>query len=161
MITKIVNMIKRAIVSNVAKDSGNVQIGQAQAMGQVVDYEPIYPYGYSANAPKNSLLILFALRGDSGDLVGIPYDPFNRNKNLEEGEVVIGNLITGANIKFAADGSIVLTPAAGKQVKIAGDFGVTGAASFSTNITSNGKNIGDLHTHSGVTTGGGNSGPVV
>lgn len=86
--------------------------------------------------------------------------------------VYFGGILNGVPtqyIRFSANG-IVLKPAAGKKVTVDGPLEVTGAAHvagavtgdgtavFQGNVTGAGKSL-NSHTHSGVTTGGGNTGP--
>jgi len=69
----------------------------------------------------------------------------NNGNTTMNGNLTVNGLITGTN-GFAISGG------SGGTMNVTGNIATTGT------ITNNGKNIGSTHTHSGVTTGSGNTG---
>lgn len=135
---KLRNMIKRAFVTNPGKDDKEFPVTQVSALGKVSDMEMLFPYGLSANLPKDSIVLLLSVQGDESNQAGIGYRHDLRPKNLKEGEVEVGNFLQGTSIKFDVDGNIHITG----TVYINGE-------------------LYTAHTHSGVTVGAGATGPVV
>lgn len=154
------------------------------------------PYGMMHNPPASSIAMLFAQEGLESNRIGIADDPKNRTLNgLEEGEVALGNYLTGSyvffkengdvlvnangNIQAIADGNISATAGGDVTVISGGDVSVTASTSVSFDVggttfdfTSSGLEItgGDIssdgvslktHVHSGVTSGGSNTGGPV
>lgn len=81
-------------------------------------------------------------------------------------EVTVSGNVTinvSGTADITVDGDVTMTAPnteINSNVTINGTLDVTGEANFTTDIFSNGKNIGDTHTHGGVQTGSGTSGPV-
>lgn len=112
------NLIKRAVLTRPSKDNEDIQITQITYLGQTKNIEILSPYGLYSNPPKGSLILLLPILGDSGNLVGIVYDPRNRPKDLEGGEVVTGNTVKGTTITFPEDGSINIVKDDTTSIKI-------------------------------------------
>ena len=100
-------------------------------------------------------------------------DPKNRFKNLAKGEVCVGNYLTGANVVFRANGDIEIvgdndikiTVPDANEVNITIDTMVCKIDSAGIDIT-NGDVVADgislkTHVHSGVQSGGSNTGAPV
>ncbi len=104
------NLIKRALVSLSIIDNGKTQSSGAQIkyMDNVANMETIYPYGLFSNAPVGSLVICLNNQGQEANRTGFAYSPPNRFIGLLEGEVIVGNSVTQASIKFSNDGSITV-----------------------------------------------------
>jgi hypothetical protein len=178
MIAKLMNMIKRAVVTNPGDDSGEFPVTQVSYLGKAADIETIFPYGMSANMPKDSIVLLFNVQAQEENRAGIGYRHDLRPKNLKEGEVVFGNFLKGTTIFFDADGNIKIVgdvELTGNlditgdmtltgdmdvtgDVAITGAHDVTGNATVSGTLTIGGTNFA-THTHSGVTSGSSNTGP--
>lgn len=131
--------------------------------------------------PPTGSIIHFRANGDievtSGGTVNVkanfvnvdaPNATFTGNVQIDGNLHVNGNIASDQNVSAQVNVSatahlqgatLSVTDGSGTAV-ISGNIAVTGATSLSTNVTSNGKNIGDSHTHSGVQTGAGNTGPV-
>lgn len=103
---KISNLVKRAFITQVVNDSSDYQSTQVSYLGKVSNAQMIYPYGYNAVPPTNTMVLLFNVLGQEENLAGIPYAVSERFKNLKGGEVVLGSPSTGSYIKFKEDGSI-------------------------------------------------------
>lgn len=172
VIQKIRNLIKRCALSKI-DDSQNYQVAQVTYFDKIVDVEVINPYGISSKAPSGSLGLMFNVMGQEENRAAIFNDQPNRFKNLEEGEVAVGNYSTQSKIKFCANGDIEIfsngdinaqcanlnvtadtTTITAPTNTIDGDLEITG------NVTNQGVDIGKTHTHSGVTTGPSNTGGV-
>jgi len=103
---KLANIVKLAAVTNPSKDDGLDTISQIEYKGKVINAAMVYPYGVSANAPKDCSVLLFALGGSSQNPIGIPFFPENRVRDLKEGEFAVGNLLTTTCVKFKEDASV-------------------------------------------------------
>lgn len=109
---------KRAYVTRASKDDTNFHIAQTSYMGQVADVEILTPYGLYSTLPVNAHVVLWNLNGNEENMVGFGNTPAARFKNLKAGEVVVGSPQTLSNVKFAENGSIVLTGKNGATITI-------------------------------------------
>jgi phage gp45-like len=109
--------------------------------------EHLEPYGYTSN-PLPGAEVLFAfIEGDrSHGVAVVASDRRYRVQNLASGDVAVYDN-RGNSIKLTATG-IVITG----NVTINGNITTTGT------LQNNGKDISSTHKHSGVTTGGGQTG---
>lgn len=108
ILTKISSMLKKAIITLTNDDSKDISYTQVSYLEKTTNIENIYPYGFSASAPVGNIVLVGTVGSNEANLVGIPYSQKNRFKNLKSGEVVIGNPITGSNIKFSENKDINL-----------------------------------------------------
>lgn len=179
------NLIKRAAVA-IINDSGNYQTAQVSYFGKVSDIEVINPYGISSSPPIDSLVLMFNVMGQEENKAGIINAQPLRFKNLKEGELVVGNYLTGSYVKFLQNGDIdVFTgndvniecgnanilavgdvdvecssaSVVATTIKLTGNVVITGNCSVSGNLTNNSINVGLLHTHP-VSTAPGTTGAV-
>jgi phage baseplate assembly protein V len=146
----------------------------------------VEPYGFSYRPKSGSQTYLLFQSGDRTHGVAIVIGDKQYNMQLQEGEVALhddeGNhvhLKRGGEILAHSSGKITLqapkivldgevsttqsvTVAKGLSVLGGGGSGsaMTGAFSITGQISCNGKNISDDHTHTGVLPGGGTTGPV-
>lgn len=124
--SKVSNLVKRAVVTLVGKDSGQFASAQVKWMrDKVATTEVVHPYGLSSNAPKDSFALMFNVMAQEENRAAIIYDPKNRFKNLKEGEVALGNFVTKSVIKFLENGDIEITGLNNQIVNITGDTNVT------------------------------------
>ncbi len=182
--------IQIAAVTLPGKDDGPYPACQVTAYGVAADAVVLWPYGMHGGPPVNSYAISFAVNGQQENRMVMVYRPDLRPKDKKPGEVEFGNFVHGSTIFFDDDKNIVVncendqivtikgaavvnitgdaditvggevnltTP----KLKVIGDLEVTGDTTLGATVTSNGKDISDTHTHSGVTTGAGISGPPV
>jgi phage gp45-like len=149
--------------------------GEAQKVSGIVAHgvhrsgvEVIQPFGFASVATEGSLMLVLAVGGDQGDLVGLPVAaPQRRLGNLQPGEAAVYGSM-GQRCHAKADGSIAVASGVKVEVKapvielIAGPVTVridssgvhiTGGA-----FTHEGVNVGSTHVHSGVRAGGDISG---
>lgn len=121
---------------------------RVKGLGKESTVHVIYPYGLTANVPEGALCVSWQVSGQESDRAAIADFPQSRPKNLEPGEVVVSNYLTGSEVRFKKNGDIAITAAGdidmtATNVLINGDVAITG-----TNVTHNGNNIGDTHIHS-------------
>lgn len=163
MISRLKNLLRWGKITKAGDDTGQFPVQQVTYLGKVGDCLMVFPYGYHANLTTDSLVALFAMHGQEENRAGIGYTPQTRPE-LAEGEVAVYHPNTGTMIKLQASGDILIDAPNVRftgNVDIDGDLTVTGATALSDTVTSNGKDISDTHTHSGVQSGGSNTGPVV
>lgn len=85
---------------------------KAYAQAQITRYNlsytstVYYPYGYFAKAPAETQAILLHLEGKQDNAVALPYEPKTQFRDLENGEVIVGNQTSEVYIKFNNDGSV-------------------------------------------------------
>lgn len=157
------NLIKRAAVA-IINDSGNYQTAQVSYFGKVSDIEVINPYGISSSPPIDSLVLMFNVMGQEENKAGIINAQPQRFKNLKEGEVVVGNYLTGSYVKFLQNGGIEVFTEGNATVTASNaiiDANVTilGDCEVGGNLTNGGVNVGTPHTHKAGTPPG-NTGVV-
>ena len=84
------------------------------------------PYGVMHNPPAGSIAMLFAQNGLESNAIGIADDPKNRTlKNLSEGEVAVGNYVTGSYVYFKENGDVLVNSVANTQVIVSGSASLT------------------------------------
>lgn len=103
---KLINLIRYAYVSLSVKDDGVKSITQASFLGKTANVQVISPYGLSVHLPFKTKLILFNIQGIEENRAAIGFSQNERFKNLEEGEVVVGNPKSQTYVKFDKDGNI-------------------------------------------------------
>jgi len=123
---KVANVVKLAVVTNASADTGIDTISQVEYKGKPINAAMVYPYGLSANAPRNCSVLLFALGGSSQNPIGIPFFPEVRVRDLKEGEVAFCNLLKNTSyIKFNENGDIeLITPGGFVKYGADGKFNV-------------------------------------
>lgn len=103
---KIKNLIKFGYVSLETTDSGDYPVAQVTYFGKTLPVEIITPYGLYVNLPENTKVVLWNINANEENQVAIGFSQQDRFKNLESGEVLVGNPKTGSYIKLKANGSI-------------------------------------------------------
>jgi hypothetical protein len=162
---------------------------QAVFLGRVGDYTVVFPYGLYADLPNDTLLkeiahgvavpVTVKRPSDTEQAEPVFFHPATNTRIIarNNGDLDIitteGNgdvNISTVNANVTASGDMVATVAGSTtfdtpettftgNVTIQGNAEVQGNTTLGATVTSNGKDISDTHTHSGVTPGGGNSGP--
>lgn len=134
-------VIKYGYVSYVMADTKDAPFTQVSCNDKAVPIYVINPYGLASNLPKDCQVILFSVNGDAGNLAGIGNVREKRFKNLKEGEVIVGNPITGTYVKFDKDGNVEIeskknvTITAATQVKVKCDTMVAECTTCTINAT--------------------------
>lgn len=106
LFNKVKNFIKRCIISETSDDSNIYAIAKIKYYDKDSIAEAIYPYGMSANAPVDTVCILFNINGHESNRACIPYAIIDRFKNLKSGEVIFGSPATQSYVKFMTNGDI-------------------------------------------------------
>jgi len=92
-----------AVNDNGESQTANVTVYQGVDRS---DVEILQQYGFTSRAPKGGLMLVFAVGGDQGDLVGIAAGaPHARLGNLEDGESAHYGPF-GARVHIKQDGTI-------------------------------------------------------
>lgn len=105
-ISSLGQIIKRAVLSLIGRDLDNYSVSQVTYNGKTGDCELIWPYGFCANPPKNSIVLMFNVMGQEENRAGFANLPQMRFKGLKEGEVVVGNYLTKSFVKFTQEGNV-------------------------------------------------------
>jgi phage baseplate assembly protein V len=120
--------------------------------------EILQPFGFASVPAPGSLMVVLAIGGDQGDLVGLPVaSPDARMGKLEPGEAVIYGT-AGQRVLCRADGSIEILSAT--KVYLSGKpFEVESASAVSikapkVRIEGTTWLMGDLHVAGSITAGG-------
>lgn len=135
--------VKYAELTNVGKDDGHYPISQVKYNQRVADFYVVYPYGMSANAPADSLVVMMNMMGQEENRAGIASLPMQRFKDLKIGEVAFGNFLTKSYVKFKEDGSIEIVSENNLTVEVKGpltDITCTGVI----NVTAPIVNLGEV-----------------
>jgi phage gp45-like len=168
ILNKMRNLIKFAKVTLSGSDSGGYNQSQVNYFGKTKQTFVLFPYGLDAKLPADSIVVLFNIMGQEENTVGIGTKPSIRFKNLQEGEVVVGNPSKQTKIYFKNDGTIEITGDTNviinngtKGVARLDDTTISNSSTDSTywNWPAGLKTYIDSHVHTGVTTGPGASGP--
>ncbi len=148
--TFISNIVKRAALTRPADDSKDYSIAQVQYFDKVVECEMVSPYGLFSNAPLNSHMLIFNVNALEENRAGIAYLHAERFKNLQPGEVQIGNPSALNYVKFDEDGNIEANAPGNITWTASGSFTgtITGNISFSTSGTATYSSSGDVEIKS-------------
>lgn len=159
MISKMFNLIKRGIITLTTKDDSDFQICQVEYLGKVKNIELVLPYGLYANPQEQSLVLMFNIGANEENISGIPYNPYNRFKNLEKGEVVVGNPNTGAKIHFKANGDIDIETDGAININSTGSVNINGDTEPL--VRGNAlKTLFNSHTHTSAASGSPTTAPL-
>lgn len=188
-LSKVKQVVRWARITAAGSDTGAFPVQQVTYHGKAGDCLMIFPYGHHANLTPDSLVAMFAVEGDADNRAGIGWTPKTRPE-LKAGEVAIYHPPTGTIIKFNEQGGINVNAVApitvdAPEVTVTapditmnstnhtinttnyalnctngtGNMGA-GSFDFTGDLTSNGKDISDTHTHGDVEPGAGNTGTV-
>jgi len=125
LLTKIINIVKRAVISNSLTDDKETSLAQITYLEKTGLTEVVTPYGSFARPPVDTQLLLFAVQSQENNRAGIAYSQENRFKNLEEGECGVGNPLTRSFIKFDKEGNILITATAKVIINSTEDIDIT------------------------------------
>lgn len=138
------NLLRLTIITLPGKDSGNYSTAQISGLGKTSDnITLVYPYGYQANAPANTLAIAGQLYGQEEALVAMPFNPLDttgksiRFQNLKVNEVCIGNPSSKTYIKFTETGGIEIDSKENISVTVAGNVTLNVTGNLTSNVTGN------------------------
>ncbi len=173
MITLLRNLIKRCRVALSYPDVKNFPYVQVEFNGKTIDVEVIMPYGLAARIPVDALGHKILLNADEGDQAAIFNTPTLRFKDLAEGEVALGNPLSGSVVYFRENGDIQVVGKNNMTMTIDAAMVITAASGLTINadVTINGdvvipagKTLSvdgidfGTHVHGGIEPGAGTSG---
>lgn len=134
------NKIKQAVIKALIGDSTNYPKAGASYKGKDTDVIRQSVYGVCSQPPVGSLGILFQVCNSNGTQYGIFDYVTGRFKNLEAGEVQLGNYLTQASIKFDKDGNVTVNvPAGNLTANVSGNL--SAAIDGNTTLTTTDLNI--------------------
>ena len=108
MITLLKNLFKIAKLLS-TDDSGDFRFYTVSMMGKTQKILGFMPYGLFGTPPEGSMVNVWNQLGNESNGIGIADDPKNRIiKDTEEGEIGLGNNITGDYIFFDKDGNCTI-----------------------------------------------------
>jgi hypothetical protein len=140
LLTKVMNLIKRGYVSNSLPDTADYSQVQVSYMGNSRKAAVINPYGLYTRLPLNTNVIMFSVNGQEENSAVVGYSREDRFKNLNEGEVLIGNPETGSYIKFESDNKIEILSKGDLNIDVTGNVNLK--ASTAVNVDSPATNLG-------------------
>lgn len=135
MLGKLTQLIKRAAISKVSQDTGQYSIAQITYNEKVGNCELLFPYGFCANPPEKSLVLVWNVHGQEENRVGMANDPINRFRELKEGEVQVGNYETESSIKFDENSDILVDSKNDYKLDSARDIICTCVQNYSLAVT--------------------------
>lgn len=168
------NSIKQAtLVKN--NNTSQFDIAQVDYLGKTSDCLIVTPYGICSKSPPESSMLMLNIQGQEENKQGFADLQQESFKELKDYELQIGNYKTRVSIKFDDIGDMVIDCLTGNininagnvivnadKVAINSDeMTINANIKHTGTLTSNGKNISDSHSHSGVQPGPGNTGTVV
>lgn len=112
-------IVSRAVVRS-TNDGGETQTASVTTHRHVdrTDVEIAQPFGFSSRAPGGGMMVVLAVGGDQGDLIGLPVAaPGSRLGNLAEGEAAMHNA-KGDRAHAKADGTFEIVSAHKVVVKV-------------------------------------------
>jgi hypothetical protein len=112
--------VKYAALTNAGKDDGQFPSSQVIYNQRVADFYVVYPYGMSANAPADSLVVMMNMMGQEENRAGIASLPYQRFKDLKVGEVAFGNFLTRSHVIFKEDGSVEIVSEDNLNIEVKG-----------------------------------------
>lgn len=178
---KLLQKIKQAFSCCPGDDSSSYPTGQASYNGKKAKFIRLLPYGLSSLEPEDYFVFIINSQGQEAVKYGIPSAMQNRLKNLKQGESALYNSKAKTLLIFKEDGTFEINCSGlidgdvhitgdvqidgnltvDGNVLIGGTLGVTGATTLTTvvcnTITVNSIPFG-THVHSGVQSGGSNTG---
>lgn len=92
--------------SSVMDDTKQFPIIQVEFLEKIGDAAVANQYGVHTSPDKESPALLIYINNDPTNRIIIPLSTFNRNKDLEESEVEVGNFTKTSSVKFDKDGNI-------------------------------------------------------
>jgi hypothetical protein len=125
--TKVRNIVKRGYVTKPGDDTSDYHIIQISYLSpaKTANAELISPYGLSVNLPKDIQVLTFSVQAHEENKACIGYSQSGRFKNLEPGEVVVGNPGTGSFVKFVNDGTIEVSSTDAVSITTTADVNIT------------------------------------
>ena len=96
MINKLINLIKRAVITNPSSDDGQFGVSQNTYFGKTGKAHDVYAYGSHAVPPEGTLTLLFNVNAEEDNQAQIPVSDQFRTKGKKPGEYEAGNMLVGS-----------------------------------------------------------------
>lgn len=178
---KILQKIKQAFSCCPGNDESSYPTGQCSYNGKTANFTRLLPYGLSSLEPEGYYVFIVNSQGQESSKLGIPSAMQDRLKGLKEGEVAIYNSKTKTYVILFEDGTFKINCSGlidgdveitgdvqidgnlnvDGNVTIGGTLGVTGVTTL-TSVVCDSISINGIafstHVHSGVQSGGSNTG---
>jgi hypothetical protein len=136
MIEKIMNLVKRCLITIPSQELGQYPVAQVSYFGKAGNSEEIYPYGMGGVSPSGSIGIMFNVNGQEDNRSHIATAPKLRPGGLKPGETYFGNLVSGSITIFKENGDWDVTINKDGNLTFNGDLNIT--VNGSVNIDSGG-----------------------
>ncbi len=137
MLQKLINLVKNCFVSQVLDDSKTYAIIEVSHDDRTIVAQNITQYGLYSNPPKNATGIVILIGADASKAAAIVNVDDERFKNLEEGEVAVGNPLTTSKIFFDKDGNIIEFSKNNLTINVTNDNNITVSGEYSLNVIGN------------------------
>lgn len=109
MLQKLKSLIKRCITVSEPREINQTQMVDIRYMGRkATPSQVIHDYGFYSSAPTNSIGLCMSVRGEEDDRVSFVYSPLYYGKPLLQNEVILGNFVKDATLKFDVEGNAIL-----------------------------------------------------
>jgi len=168
-------LIRQCILSLIDGDGGKYPRAQITYNGATGNAMRFSPFGLYAQPKEGSLGLVLAPHGRIDQAAALFMEVNERFKDLQQGEVLVGNADTKAFIKFKEDGSIevdtdqkvTIRAASGVEVTgdltVAGNVDVTGEVAATVDVKGGPAQtslIGHTHTITGGSSAGTTTPPI-
>lgn len=100
-------LARKAILSLVIADDSVYPRAQVKSNGVTRDVMRFSPYGLDSQPPEGALALVLALNGRPDDLLALFSTPTNRYKDLDPGDVKIGNPEAESFVYFRRSGEVI------------------------------------------------------
>lgn len=127
------NLIRYGRITKRLTRKGQFAVQQTAYLGKVADAHMVHPYGLHANAPADSLVLLFSVQDNPDNRAALPMDVKNW-PDLAEGEVALYHPTTGGLVVWQASGNLEITTAADVAVSCA-NLTATATGNLSATVT--------------------------
>ena len=133
-------MIKRCRVSRSTSDTKQFPSVQVEFNDKVRTVEVIMPYGLAARIPADAMGHKLIINGNEDDQAAIFNTPTKRFKLDKEGEVAIGNPLSGSVVYFRENGDIEIIGKNAATMTVDADMNLTVASGLTidADVTING-----------------------
>ena len=132
---KLLNLIKMGAVSAASDDTGSRPELNVSYQGRQIKTYPIYVYGYSCMPPvAQTQAVIAQVSTSDSNTISFPSTPQIRFKNLQEGEVKVGNYLTNSFVFFRQDGTIEINSTQSVIIQAASSVTINATESIMLNV---------------------------
>ena len=110
LLNTIKSICRFGLVTGKVDNSKSFATQQITYLGKVSDCAMLFPYGlYSHASRDDSLIAFYSMGGDEDNKLGMPYAPYKRPIDLQEGEVALYHPRSEASVKLRNNGDIEIS----------------------------------------------------